>query len=124
MTSDMTMTNAQVVSILFVVASMMVGQILFKVSAQSLVVDEGFINLLLSFLTWQFVLALLFFASGTLLWVVLLKYVPLSLAYPFVALSFVILPVASHFLFGEPLTPRYFVGLIFFVTGLLLVATA
>ena len=124
MTSEMPMTNAQIGSILFVVSAMIAGQLLFKLSAQNLVVDKGLTSLLLSFLTWQFCLALLFYASGTLLWVILLKYVPLNLAYPFVALSFVLLPIISYFLFVEPLNPRYFVGLSFFMTGLYLVSTA
>jgi multidrug transporter EmrE-like cation transporter len=124
MTSDMTMTNGQIGSIFFVVSAMVVGQILFKMSAQYLVVEKGPVNLLLSLLTWQFILAMIFYSTATFLWVILLKYVPLSHAYPFVALSFVLLPVASYFLFGDPLTIRYFVGLAFFMTGLFLVATA
>jgi len=118
------MTNAQIGSILFVVSSIVAGQLLFKVSAQHLVVEKGLTSFLLSLLTWQFCLALLFYASGTLLWVILLKHVPLSLAYPFVALSFVLLPAISYFLFGESLSLRYFVGLGFFMTGLYLVSTA
>jgi drug/metabolite transporter (DMT)-like permease len=123
MTSDLSMTNAQIGSILLVVSSMIAGQILFKLSAQYLVVEKGPISLLASLLTWQFILALVFYSLGTFFWVILLKYVPLSRAYPFVALSFVLLPVASYFLFGEVLSARYFVGLAFFMTGLFLVAT-
>jgi multidrug transporter EmrE-like cation transporter len=124
MTSDMTMTNGQIGSIVFVVSAMVVGQILFKMSAQYLVVEKGPVNLLLSLLTWQFILAMVFYSTATFLWVILLKYVPISRAYPFVALSFVLLPIASYFLFGDPLTTRYFSGLAFFMTGLFLIATA
>ena len=124
MTSDMTMTKAHIFSIFFVVGAMAAGQILFKSSAQYLVVEKGPLQLFLSLLTWQFMLAVLFYATGTFLWVILLKYVPLSRVYPFVALSFVLVPIASYCLFGEKLTARYMVGLSFFMTGLYLVATA
>ncbi len=107
-----------------VVCLMVAGQILFKQSSQSLVVEKGFLNLLLSLVTWEFILALFFYGAGTFLWVILLKYVPLNRAYPFVALSFVLLPIASYFLFHEALTIRYWIGLGFFMTGLYLVATA
>lgn len=124
MTSDMTMENTQIASIIFVVSAMVAGQILFKLSSQYIVVDKGVINLLVSLFSWEFLLALVFYSIGTFLWVILLKYVPLNRAYPFVALSFVLLPIASYFLFGEALTVRYMIGLGFFMTGLYLVATA
>ncbi len=120
----MTMTNAQIGAIIFVVSAMVMGQILFKVSSHTLVVGKGPLNLLLSLITWQFMLALFFYGIGTFLWVILLKYVPLNRAYPFVALSFVLLPIASYFLFDETLTIRYWMGLAFFMTGLYLVASA
>lgn len=124
MSSDMAMTNAQIASVFFVVSAMVVGQILFKISAQHIVVEQGTLSLLRSLLSWQFILALAFYSAGTFLWVVLLKYVPLSRAYPFVALSFVLTPVASYFLFDELLNARYLVGLALFMTGLYIVATA
>ncbi len=124
MTSDITLTNTQIASIFAVVSLMVVGQILFKLSSQSLVVEKGFLDLLSSLVTWEFILALFFYGVSTFLWVILLKYVPLNRAYPFVALSFVLLPIASYFLFQEPLTTRYWVGLGFFMAGLYLVATA
>lgn len=124
MSSDLTMTNAQLGSVLLVVAAIIVGQILFKVSSQHVVVDKGPVGLFMSLMSWQFLLALVFYAIGTFLWVVVLKYVPLNRAYPFMAISFIVLPVAGYFLFGEPLTIRYMIGLVIFVTGLYLVVTS
>jgi len=118
------MTTGQIASIVGVVSAMVAGQILFKLSSQNLVIDEGPAKLLLSLLTWEFVSAMVFYSIGTFLWVILLKSVPLSRAYPFVALSFALLPIAAHFLFDEPITVRYASGLAVFLAGLYLVATA
>jgi len=118
------MTGGQIASVVGIVGAMVAGQILFKLSSQHLVLEEGPARLFLSLLTWEFVSAMLFYSIGTFLWVVLLKYVPLSRAYPFVALSFALLPIAAHFLFDEPITARYAVGLAVFLAGLYLVATA
>lgn len=118
------MTAGQIASIVGVVASMVVGQTLFKVSSQYIVLGDGFHRLLLSLISWQFVLALIFYLFGTLLWVVLLKSVPLSRAYPFVALSFAVLPIVSYVLFSEPINLRYLGGLAVFLSGLYLIATA
>jgi drug/metabolite transporter (DMT)-like permease len=118
------MTGGQIASVVGIVGAMVAGQILFKLSSQHLVLEEGPAKLLLSLLTWEFVSAMVFYSIGTFLWVVLLKYVPLSRAYPFVALSFALLPIAAHFLFDEPITARYASGLAVFLAGLYLVATA
>ena len=124
MSSDMPLTNTQIVSIMIVVASLVGGQFLFKMSSQHVVLDRGAMKLVLSLFTWEFILALVLYGISTLVWVVLLKYLPLSRAYPFVALSFVLLPIVSYFLIGEALSTRYFVGLAVFMSGLYLIASA
>jgi drug/metabolite transporter (DMT)-like permease len=118
------MTNGQIASIAGVVSAMVAGQILFKLSSQHVVLGEGPVRLVGSLLTWQFISAMVFYSIGTFLWVILLKTVPLSRAYPFVALSFALLPIAAYFLFEEPLTLRYAGGMAVFLAGLYLVATA
>ena len=50
-----------------------------------------------------------------------LQQVPLSRAYAFTALSFVIVPVASIVLFGEPATARLGFGLVLVIAGLVLI---
>lgn len=122
MPADTVMTNAQLASIFIVVSAMVAGQLLFKLSSEHIVVGQGVPRFLLSLVTWQFLLAMVFYSVSTLLWVLLLKHVPLSRAYPFMALSFVILPLAAYLIFKEPVSMRYVVGLIFFMTGLFLVA--
>jgi drug/metabolite transporter (DMT)-like permease len=55
------------------------------------------------------------------LWVYLLTFTPLSRAYPFVALAFVLTPLLASRLFGEALKPSFFLGLAAIVAGLLVI---
>lgn len=63
-----------------------------------------------------------FAASG--LWMVAVRESELGYAYPFMALSFVLVPVAASFLFREPLPPLQFVGLALVVAGVTISALA
>lgn len=96
-----------------------VGQILFKKSA---VVASGE-NFLLGLVNFWMFLALLIYGFSTVLWVWLLKDIPLSTAYPFAALAFVLVPIGSVFLFGEVLSVRYLVGCTMILGGIILTAT-
>jgi drug/metabolite transporter (DMT)-like permease len=42
---------------------------------------------------------------------------PLYLAYPFVAMAFIIVPVLSHWLIGEPLKLNTFIGALIILFG-------
>jgi len=118
------MTTEQIAYICVVVSSMVIGNLLFKASSGHVVAEQGVLRLVQSLLSWQFILALSFYALSTLCWVLLLRQMPLSRAYPFMALSFAILPILSFLVFREPLTPRYLVGMVLFLSGLFLVATS
>jgi drug/metabolite transporter (DMT)-like permease len=100
------------------------GQLLFKRTATRLVglpMPEQLLTLLVQPL---FYAACLLYAAATLLWVWLLTYIPLSAAYPFVALSFVAVPIASWWFLGEPLDRRYWTGIGLIVTGVAVIAVA
>jgi len=71
------------------------GQILFKRTAARLVGLPMPEQLLALLVQPSFYTACLLYAAATVLWVWLLTYIPLSAAYPFVALSFVVVPIAS-----------------------------
>jgi hypothetical protein len=79
-----------------------VGQILFKRTAARLVGLPMPEQLLALLIQPSFYTACLLYAAATVLWVWLLTYIPLSAAYPFVALSFVIVPVASWCFSASP----------------------
>jgi len=97
---------------------MSVGQILFKKAAMA---AEGQ-NFLLGLINgWMFV-ALALYGVATLLWVWILKQYPLSAAYPFVALAFVLVPIASVYIFDEAISVRYMWGCAMIIGGIVLTA--
>lgn len=92
------------------------GQVLFKKAALASLgqpLFPGLANI------WM-LCALVVYAVATLLWVDLLRRLPLSVAYPFAALGFVLVPLAARFVFGEQLDGRYALGAAFIVAGILL----
>ncbi|MCC6558266.1 MAG: EamA family transporter [Polyangiaceae bacterium] len=60
--------------------------------------------------------------ASMLLWVQVLRKVPLTLAHPITGLVFVVVPVASHFLWGEELPATRIVGILIIIFGVILVA--
>lgn len=98
-----------------------IGQLLFKRAALQ-VADVPAVGALLKLAVsptlWA---ALVLYGVATLLWVLILRTTPLSLAYPFVALGFVILPVLSWWLFDEALGWHVLVGTLLIVSGVLVV---
>lgn len=67
-------------------------------------------------------IALLLYGSATLLWIWILRTTPLTRAYPFMALSFVFVPLASVLIFSERINTMYLVGLAFIVSGVVMTA--
>lgn len=81
------------------------------------------VNGLLSLATnvW-FWTALSLYGTATLLWIYILQHIPLSLAYPFAALGFVIIPAASWLIFKEPINLYYLAGAALIISGLFVIA--
>lgn len=99
------------------------GQVLFKMTSQRLLSrsDSGFVSVL-----WDpvFIAALLLYGLATLLWIYVLKSVPLSYAYSFMALSFVIVPLLAAAFLGESVGLRYAAGSALILAGLFVVQSA
>ena len=51
-------------------------------------------------------------------WVLILRRAPLGQIYPVMALSFVVVPIASYFAFGEQFSSKYIVGVVLIVAGI------
>lgn len=98
-----------------------IGQLLFKKTSQHLSGDFN-LQMLVDLLTnlW-FITAVFFYGAATLLWVYILKDTPLSFAYPFVALGFIIIPVASWFIWNEPISFQYAVGTALILSGIFII---
>ena len=114
----------QIVALVAYSAGMAGGQILFKLAAirsgTGRPLGERFLDLSPN---GYFLAALLLYGTLSVLWVWVLTITPLSRAYPFVALAFVVTPLAGGFLFGEPISVRLFAGIALILCGLFLVTS-
>jgi drug/metabolite transporter (DMT)-like permease len=98
------------------------GQILFKRAAdteQPLRQIGDVIGLAGNFYMWA---AFAIYGAATLFWIYLVQQVPLTRAYPFAALSFVIVPCFAWCVLGEAISPRYVLGIVLIGAGICLSA--
>lgn len=100
----------------FIVAA---GQLLFKRVARDVSELTGIGAILRHIMVdpW-FITATALYVCATILWILALRDMPLSRAYPFMALAFVLVPVGAFVFYGETLGIRYFVGLGLVLAGI------
>lgn len=109
------MTSLQIVWALACVFIISSGQLLFKRAGIEIQAAGTWFSpraLVLLFC------ALAIYGFATLLWVNLLRFVTLNKAYLFMALCFILVPIASHFLFREAITRGYVLGTALIIVGL------
>jgi len=97
------------------------GQILFKLSAAAMHKAGSFTDqrsLIILFV------ALALYGITTLAWVWVLQKIDLGRVYPLMALAFVLVPLASHFVFGERFHTQYFVGVGLIMVGIIIAVKA
>ena len=100
------------------------GQILFKLAAIRMPPIETAAGLLhIAFSPWAW-LAFMMYGGASVLWIVLLQKIPLAVAYPFVSLGFVVVPLAAWVLFNEAISLRYLLGVAFILAGIYLTHSA
>lgn len=97
------------------------GQILFKLSASEMHKSGSFFDAR-SLTVLFFALAL--YGITTLAWVWVLQKIELGRAYPLMALAFVLVPIGSHFVFGERFQMQYFIGVAMIMAGILVTVKA
>ncbi len=68
------------------------------------------------------IVGMIIFVTSFLLWLVGLSRVPLSYAYPFISLSYVVILAASYFLLGEPISLLRLLGVVVICAGVIVVA--
>lgn len=101
------------------------GQLMFKGAARTLpgFAELGLARLLLTLFTTPMILGgFACFFTSSILWILALRTVPLNIAYPMVALSYIIIFTGSCFLFQEPVSWRHWVGAALIVAGIVLIA--
>lgn len=113
--------RAATAMVLGVVVLMTLGQLLFKATAMAWQLHGSPLALPV---VWRLALALALYGTATIAWIWVLQKVPLSVAYPVVALSFVLVPLGARFLFGEPIGIRYMAGTAFIIVGIAIATTA
>ncbi len=72
--------------------------------------------------TWHLLLGIVIYGLATLVWIATLRIMPLSLAYPFVSLSYVVVAGLSVLFLGESVSFTYMLGLGLIVAGVSLIA--
>lgn len=102
-----------------------IAQVCFKygVSGVSLASDSHLIEKAWNLFTTPFVfLGLFLYGIGTVLWLFALKQIDLSLAYPFVGLSFIMVFLFGVFLLDEPFNLNRLMGTLIIIAGIILLA--
>jgi len=118
------LTVLQILRLLAVALLLAAGQISFKLAADALPKTDKLQGLMRWPALGWLVLALGIYAVATLLWVLALSETPLSRAYPFMLVSFTLVPLAALLLFGENIGWGYALGMVFVLAGLGLVMKA
>lgn len=106
------------------IATMSLGQIFFKLAANKIVFPEK--------LTWAWgietalspslIMAVSLYVAGTGFWLLILRQMELSYAYPFVALTFIVVPALGIIFLKEPFSWSLVIGGCFVFCGVAVLA--
>ena len=112
------MTNGYAyLGLLSVVVANIVGQVFFKITADYVRThpEQGMAAYVSNPWIWG---ALALYGSAIVLWIKVLQSVPLSVAYPAMALVFVFVPLAGVIIFDEAQGFRFFAGIVLITLGI------
>ena len=104
-----------------VVLALSGGQILFKKAADTLSSLDKSWHLIYEI---TFISGIFIYALTTLLWIWCLQNIELNRAYPFTALAYVIVPIASWILLEESVNKKLIIGVLLICSGVFLTSTA
>jgi multidrug transporter EmrE-like cation transporter len=111
------MPASTMVLILGAVALSALGQIFLKAGARSLVDLERLDFLLGAFRSVHVLSGLAAWTASTICWLFVLQVAPLSRAYLLSSLTYILIPVASLYVFGERLRHVHVVGMLLILMG-------
>lgn len=109
-------------NLLLILASVLTGafgQIFLKIGA--LKINESTLSGILKFLNTSVFFGFFFYGLSSLIWIVVLRKVQLSYAYPLVSFGYVVVFMASYFLFHETISFNRIIGLILILAGILFI---
>jgi drug/metabolite transporter (DMT)-like permease len=118
------MTLATLALTLATVLAIAGGQMLFKLGALASNTAGADVSLLVRYANAYLITAIVVYAVATALWVYVLKSVPLNIAYPFMGLAFVIVPLLGAVFLGEPVAARHLIGGAVIAAGIGIVQSA
>lgn len=99
------------------IATSMAGQTLLKAGA-------GAGDFIAQLLDWRTILGLGLYGGAAILYIVALRRIPMSVALPCTAISYVAAALIGHYAFAEPLGLQHIAALALISTGVVLLALA
>lgn len=117
------MDKFKLAQVLVSVGGISIGQLFLKLAAINLHNPKAVGIWIGSYrLNLYFIVGIGLLGASTLLWIWVLRTLPLNIAYPFMALAFVIVPLLSYYLLGEPLGWKSFVGGLLIIAGVVIIS--
>jgi multidrug transporter EmrE-like cation transporter len=102
------------------ICSSLVGQVLLKAGAESL---NG-ASFIAQMLRWQTLLGLCFYGAGAMLYIAALRKIPMSVALPCTAASYVAIALIGWWFFGEALGGQKIAAIGLIAVGVIVLASA
>ena len=99
------------------IATSMGGQTLLKAGAGA----PDFVRQLLD---WRTILGLALYGGAAMLYIVALRRIPMSVALPFTAISYIAAALIGHYAFHEPLTAMHLAAIALIAAGVVTLALA
>jgi len=96
------------------------GQVGFKFGIMQMAQNPGVT--LLEKIKWPIVAGLFLYGISTVIWIMALKKLELSYAYPLLSINYIFILLASYFFLHEPISGLRIVGVLFILAGISLVA--
>jgi multidrug transporter EmrE-like cation transporter len=110
--------------LLLSMAMAVTGQFLFKKGLMGASLSFNFLSILKIFSSLFVLAGLVTYGLSTIVWLFVLKDFPLSVAYPSLALTYVIITIISVFFLGESVNNAKILGLLIIIFGVYLINRA
>ncbi|WP_270938090.1 DMT family transporter [Falsiroseomonas oryzae] len=109
------------ITLAIAIATSLVGQVLLKVGASgSVAASAGFLDQLFR---WQTIIGLGAYGGAALLYIIALRKIPMSVALPCTAASYVVIALIGWAVFGESLGVQKMLAIGLICAGVVLLAT-
>lgn len=89
------------------------GQVLFKSAAAGFQLLQP-----RTYLSFPLLAALVLYGAATIMWLLVLTRLPLSIAFPFYGLTFLVVPIVAFLFLGEPLRIQSLLGGLVILLGI------